>query len=274
MLIERCLDEGTIALYAQEVFGLPGRNPVHTEVMARMLRAQGEPIPAAQFLPMAARHGLIGRMDCRIFEKLLDHLARNAGPATVALNVAARTIADPEMLRRLLALLDARAGLACRLIFEMTEFGALHDWKLAQQFSGEVRRRGAHFALDNFGMLQESLMLVHALRPQYIKLSPGYSREIAGNADCRFLVASLVRIAQPLGIGIYAQAVEDEALVPRAGRARALRLPGIRFVAPGAHRLARKTGTVHVFRIQENVDCPWIPSRCQISVVSAAWFSV
>jgi diguanylate cyclase (GGDEF)-like protein len=213
-LIEGCIEKGTIALYAQEVYGLPGRQPMHTELMARMLRAQGEPIPAAQFLPMAARHGLIGRLDCLIFEKLLDYLARSPGQPMVAMNLAARTIADPDMVRRLLALLDARSALAGRLIFEMTEFGAMQDWGLAQYFSGEVRRRGARFALDNFGMLQESLMLVHALRPHYIKLSPGYTREIAGNVDCRFLVASIVRIAQPLGIGIYAQAVEDEGLVP------------------------------------------------------------
>jgi len=57
-------------------------------------------------------------------------------------------------------------------------------------------------------------MLVHALRPQYIKLSPGYSYELAGNADCRFLVASLVRIARTLDIEIYAQAIEDEGLIP------------------------------------------------------------
>lgn len=213
-LIEQCIDEGGIALFAQEVFGLPGRRPVHTEVTSRMLRAQGEPIPAAQFLPMAARHGLTGRLDHRILEKALDYLSTSAGQTMIALNLAARTIADAESTRRLLALLDGRASLAGRLIFEMTEFGALQDWELARRFSGEVRRRGARFALDNFGMLQESLMLVHALRPHYIKLSPGYSREIAGNADCRFLVASLVRIAQPLGIGIYAQAVEDETLVP------------------------------------------------------------
>ena len=57
-------------------------------------------------------------------------------------------------------------------------------------------------------------MLVHALRPHYIKLSPGYSRELAGNADCRFLVASIVKIARSLDIGIFAQAVEDGGLVP------------------------------------------------------------
>ena len=213
-LIERCIDENGIALFAQEVFGLPGRTPVHTEVMARMFGTQGEPIPAVQFLPMAARHGLIGRLDCCIFEKAFDYLSRNPGQNMIALNVAAQTIANPDLTRRLLVLLDARKALAGRLIFEMTEFGAMRDWRLTRQFSGEVRRRGARFALDNFGMLQESLMLVHALRPQYIKLSPGYSREIEGNVDCRFLVASLVRIAQPLGIGIYAQAVEDESLIP------------------------------------------------------------
>ena len=214
LLIGRCIDEDGIALFAQEVFGIPGRRPVHTEVTARMLRANGDPVPAAQFLPMAARHGLTGRLDCRVVEKLLDYLSRSPGVASAAVNVAARTIADADAVRRLLALLDARSGLAGRLTFEMTEFGVMQDWELAQRFSNEVRRRGARFALDNFGMLQESLMLVHALRPQYIKLSPGYSHELAGDADCRFLVGSIARIAQPLGIGIYAQAVEDEGLLP------------------------------------------------------------
>jgi len=128
---------------------------------------------------------------------------------------AAHTVADPEATRRILGLLEARKNLAGRLIFEMTEFGAMHEWTPAQRFSEEVRRRGARFALDNFGMLQESLMLVNALRPHYIKLSSGYSRELTRDADCRFLVGSIVKIARTLDIGIYAQAVEDEALVPQ-----------------------------------------------------------
>ncbi|MGH8765159.1 MAG: EAL domain-containing protein, partial [Burkholderiales bacterium] len=82
------------------------------------------------------------------------------------------------------------------------------------RFSEAVRRLGAGFALDNFGMRQESLMLVHALKPSYIKLSPGYTRDLPGSADCRFFVAALVRAMRPLDIGIYAQAVEDERLLP------------------------------------------------------------
>ena len=63
-------------------------------------------------------------------------------------------------------------------------------------------------------MRQESLILVHALKPRYIKLSPGYSRELAGSADCRFFIAAIVRATEPLDIGIYAQAVEDESIIP------------------------------------------------------------
>ena len=213
--IERALDGGQFALFAQNALALPGRMPAHSEVTVRMLAEHGEPIPAAQFLPMAARHGLIGRLDCVVVEKLLDYLAKSpAALPVVALNISARTIADADATRKILGLLDARKNVASRLIFEMTEFGAMQEWELAQRFSGEVRRRGARFALDNFGMLRESLMLVHALRPHYIKLSPGYSRELARSADCRFLVESIVKIARALDIGIFAQAVEDESLVP------------------------------------------------------------
>lgn len=213
-LIERAIEQDRVVLYGQSVLNLPGRAPAHTEVTARILRDEGDPLPAAQFLPMAARHGLIGRLDCRVLEKLLGYLAQDATTLKFALNVSARTITDAHAVRQLFALLDARPGLAHRLIFEMTEFGVLHELASAQRFSGELRRRGATVALDNFGMHQESLMVVHALRPAYIKLSPGYTRELRSNADCRFLVASLVRIASSLDIGIYAQAVADESLLP------------------------------------------------------------
>ena len=213
--IEHAFEQDRFVLYAQDVRALPGRAPVHAEITVRMLRERGEPVSAAQFLPMAARHGMIGRLDHHVTMKVLAHLAvRPAALPPLALNISARTIADAAARRQLLALIEARRDLALRLIIEMTEFGALQDAQLSQRFSRDIQGLGAGFALDNFGMRQESLILVHALKPRYIKLSPGYSRELAGSADCRFFVAAIVRAAQPLDIGIYAQAVEDESLLP------------------------------------------------------------
>jgi diguanylate cyclase (GGDEF)-like protein len=213
--IEQAFKDDRFVLYAQPVLGLPGRAPVHTEVTVRMLRENGEPVSAAQFLPMAARHGLISRLDEHVTAKLLDWIAAQPASARpMALNISARTIADPAASERVLGLIAARRILAPRLVIEMTEFGALQDAQLTQRFSRELQRLGAGFALDNFGMRQESLILVHALKPRYIKLSPGYTRELPGSADCRFFIEAIVRATRPLDIGIYAQAVEDDSLVP------------------------------------------------------------
>jgi diguanylate cyclase (GGDEF)-like protein len=214
MRIERAIEADHFALYAQDVLGLPGGAPVHREITLRMTE-DGEPLAAAEFLPMATRHGLVPRLDVRVLEKLFDHVGARGAPATdLALNVSARTIADRDALGRILALLDGRADLARRLVFEMTEFGAMQDQEATRRFAAELRRRGARFAMDNFGMHHDSLLLVHALAPHYIKLAPGYARELSGNQDMRFYVESIVRIARPMEVGVFAQAVEDAALVP------------------------------------------------------------
>ncbi len=213
--VDDALARSRFALYAQDVLTLPGASPAHAEITVRMLRDGGDPVLAAQFLPMAARHGQIARLDLHVAATLLENLeARDRSLPPVALNISARTISDAAARERLLQLIEARRRHAPRLIVEMTEFGALQDARLSEEFSRDLRRLGAGFALDNFGMRQESLILVHALKPQYIKLSAGYTRELAGSEDCRFFVRALVRATVPLDIGVFAQAVEDASLVP------------------------------------------------------------
>jgi EAL domain-containing protein (putative c-di-GMP-specific phosphodiesterase class I) len=157
----------------------------------------------------------MGRIDLRVAEKVLAHLAGQGAQAPrIAMNVSSRTIADAEARARLLALVESQRTLAPRLVFELSEFGALQDAERAQQFSESLRRLGAGFALDNFGMRDESRALVRRLRPSYIKLSQAYTADLSASDDCRFFVEALVRATQPLDIGIYAQAVEDESVLP------------------------------------------------------------
>ncbi len=213
--IEDALARSRFALYAQVALALPGDAPAHAEITVRMLLDDGDPVLAAQFLPMAARHGQVARLDLHVAAALLEHLeTRERSLPPFALNISARTIADAAARARLLQLLESKRALAPRLIVEMTEFGALQDARLCEEFGRELHRLGAGFALDNFGMRQESLILVHALKPQYIKLSAGYTRELVVSEDCRFLVRALVRATAPLDIGVYAQAVEDAGIVP------------------------------------------------------------
>ncbi len=212
--IEGAIETGKLALYTQTVFSLPGRAPMQSEVVTRILDDGSNPVPAAQFLPMAARHGLMPRLDCRVLEMLIARIDAGARLAPViAVNISAQTVADAASRRRLIDALRGRRDIAARLVFEMTEFGVIQAPAQSRSFAAEIRRLGAQFALDHFNLHRDSLGQLHTLLPHYIKLAPVYTNALAENQDSRFIVSSLIRIAQPLEIRIIAQAVESESLI-------------------------------------------------------------
>jgi diguanylate cyclase (GGDEF)-like protein len=212
--IAGAIDTGKLALYTQAVLSLPGRALMQSEVVTRLLDEGSSPVAAAQFLPMAARHGLMPRLDCRLLELLIARIDAGATLAPViAVNVSAQTVADATAHRRLIDALQGRRDIAARLVFEMTEFGVIRIPALSLSFATEVRRLGAQFAIDHFNLHRDSLRQLHTLLPHYIKLVPAYTNELMQNQDSRFIVSSLIRIAQPLEIGIIAQAVESESLI-------------------------------------------------------------
>jgi diguanylate cyclase (GGDEF)-like protein len=212
--IKGAIETDKLALYAQTVVSLPGRTLMQSEVVTRVLDDGSNPVSAAQFLPMAARHGLMPRLDFRVLELLIARIDAGASLAPViAVNISAQTVADTDSRRRLIDLLRHRRDIAARLVFEMTEFGVIQVPALSLSFAAEVRRLGAQFAIDHFGLHRESLRQLHQLLPHYVKLAPVYTNELAENQDSRFIVSSLIRIAQPLEIRIIAQAIESEPLI-------------------------------------------------------------
>ena len=81
-------------------------------------------------------------------------------------------------------------------------------------FAVMLRQAGARFALDNFGLHRESLQLMRALLPIYVKLSKAHTVELRDDEASRFFVASLVRLGAPLEIRVIAQGVENEDVLP------------------------------------------------------------
>jgi EAL domain-containing protein (putative c-di-GMP-specific phosphodiesterase class I) len=145
---------------------------------------------------------------------IVPALAPGVGHApVVVVNISAQTVADAASRRRLIDSLQGRGDIAARLVFEMTEFGVIQVAAQGLSFAAEVRRLGAQFAIDHFTLHRDSLRQLHHLLPHYVKLAPVYTNELKQNQDSRFIVSSLISIAQPLEIGIIAQAVESESLI-------------------------------------------------------------
>ena len=214
--IEDAIASDKLALYAQTVFSLPAGAPMQTEIFTRILDDSGNAVPAAQYLPMAARHGLMPRLDSRLLEILIARIDAGASLApAIAVNISRQTVADAGSRRRLVEFLQHRRDIAARLVFEMTEFGVTQAPALSLAFANEIRALGGQFAIDNFNLHRDSLRHLHQLLPHYIKLAPAYANELEQDLDSRFIVSSLIRITQQLEIGVIAQAVESQRMILR-----------------------------------------------------------
>lgn len=214
MIIQSALEEERWVLLAQPVVKLADRVGLHHEIVARLLDAQGNLIPAAHFLPMAQRHQFMVRIDHALISMVLELLASaDTAMGRVAVNVSAQGIADDDLLDWLGGRLRQLGPQAGRIAFELTEFACTRDKEATQRFLSLVREHGAQFGIDHFGLAPQSANVLRQFPPDYLKLDGGLVRELPHNEDSRMVLKTIVHLAHSLGAAVIAQHVEDEALV-------------------------------------------------------------
>jgi EAL domain-containing protein (putative c-di-GMP-specific phosphodiesterase class I) len=213
--IESALAEDRIALVFQRVLSIPDGDAIQAELFSQLARADGQPISAATFIPMASQYGLLPTLDRKVIARALASLAANPDlPRTISVNLSLQSLLDGAFREWLRTTLKADPAAARRLTFEMTGGAASRSAEAARDFSLELRRLGSRLALDNFEVDRNSIALVHELRLAYVKLAPVFTREISTREDVRFIVEAVLRAFRPLEVPIIAQGVEDAALLP------------------------------------------------------------
>lgn len=213
-LILDALQAERLVFLSQPVLGMKDFQQMQIEVVGRLKNSQGEMIPAGQFIPMANRHRLTPALDWAVLRKLIDSMKNNlVGNEEVAINLSIHSIHDQHMLDWLMAVLRADPALSKRLVFEFTEFGVVQDRDGIEKFVAGIRKLGAKFAVDNFGLHHSAFEYLQKLKPAYVKLSPAYISELKGNYENQFFISSVVKITHSLEIKVIALGVEDAGIL-------------------------------------------------------------
>lgn len=209
-LILDALQAERMALLAQPVMRLGEGGQLQVEVVGRLKNAEGELVPAGQFIPMANRHRLTAAIDLMILQRLFGWVASGkVSEAEVAINLSIHSIQDGALLEWLSMAMRANPALSKRLVFEFTEFGLVQDQAAVERFVAQIRRLGAEFAVDNFGLHRTAFEYLQHLKPRYVKLSPSYIRDLHNNHENQFFISSVVKITHSLEIKVVAMGVED-----------------------------------------------------------------
>jgi diguanylate cyclase (GGDEF)-like protein len=207
--IVAALNERRIFLAYEAVAASISRLPAFYECLMRVRRTDGTLLGAADVVPVAERLGLVRLVDHRVLELVVSELV--AAPTLQAsVNVSPASTTDPDWWAELGLLLRTHAGVAERLIVEITESAAIHDVDETRGFVTRVKDLGCRIAIDDFGAGYTSFRNLRKLGVDMVKIDGAFVENLLRSEDDRAFVRTLIDLARRLGLATVAEWVQDE----------------------------------------------------------------
>jgi diguanylate cyclase (GGDEF)-like protein len=207
--IVAALNERRIGLAFEPVVEAQSRKIAFYEGLMRVDRSDGSIAQANDIIPVAERLGLVRMLDYRVLELVVNELT--ASPTLVAsVNVSPASTVDPDWWTGLGTLLRTDAGVAERLIIEITETAAIQDVDDTRGFVTRVKDLGCRIAIDDFGAGHTSFRNLRKLGVDIVKIDGAFVQNIMKSSDDRAFVQTLIDLARRLGLKTVAEWVQDE----------------------------------------------------------------
>jgi diguanylate cyclase (GGDEF)-like protein len=207
--IVAALNERRIFLAYEPVVTARGRQPAFYECLMRVHRSDGTLAGANEIVPVAERLGLVRLLDHRVLELVIEDMA--AAPSVRAsVNASPGSTTDPDWWAGLDSLLRAHAGIAERLIIEITESAAISDVDYTRGFVARAKDLGCRIAIDDFGAGFTSFRNLRKLGVDMVKIDGAFVQNMLRSDDDRAFVRTLVELGKRLSLLTVAEWVPDE----------------------------------------------------------------
>lgn len=208
------LDHEGFLLHYQPVISLQGDTGAVYEAFLRLKGADGELIKPLNFLQIAEEHGLLWEIDRYVVGRaiaVIGERIRANKPTTLLVKVSQASLVDDSLPRYIGEQLLAHGVPGEYLIVQLAEAKVFTHLKAAQDFAAAIARLDCRVALENFGAGLDSFQLLAHLKPNMLKIDPGFTDELPGNADNQERVREIAGKARELGIQTMADLVSDAA---------------------------------------------------------------
>jgi diguanylate cyclase (GGDEF)-like protein/PAS domain S-box-containing protein len=222
--LARARDESRFELFYQPIVPIGDRphEREHFELMLRLRDESGTIVTPAEFIPAAERYNIMPSIDRWVVRQALDRVVHRiesgVKPFTVAVNLSGTSLNDERFLEFLIAELSAGQLAAGAMCFEITETAAIENLSNVVYFMRELKNRGCHFALDDFGSGLSSFMYLKTLPVDYLKIDGQFVENVTRDPVDRSMVAAISQVGNAMGIQTIAERVESPEVLAELGR--------------------------------------------------------
>ncbi|RJT35226.1 EAL domain-containing protein [Mesorhizobium waimense] len=178
------------------------------EALIRWQHPQRGEVSPAVFIPVAEDSGAILQIGEWVLATACEEAARWKNPLTVAVNVSAVQLHNPNFSRKVHEVL-LRSGLAPgRLELEITETALVKDMPRALATLRQVKALGVRVAMDDFGTGYSSLSNLRAFPFDKIKIDGSFIKSVDRNGQVAAIVRAVLGLGRGLGLPVLAEGVE------------------------------------------------------------------
>jgi diguanylate cyclase (GGDEF)-like protein len=211
--IRDALTQNRLRLATQPIRSLADGGIERYELFLRMTGDSGELLPAASFIEVAERSGMVQELDRWVVARALEMMAereRAGNPVSLHMNLSGASLTDLSVLEFIERRLDEGEADPSRCTFEITQTARVEDYETAGAFADRLTEFGCEVAIDDYGAGFSPFAYLKKVPFDVIKIDGTFIREMARNDADQLVVKAIVEIARGLGKRTIAELVEDE----------------------------------------------------------------
>jgi EAL domain-containing protein (putative c-di-GMP-specific phosphodiesterase class I) len=205
------LERGELEIHYQPIVGVPDRHVRGFEALIRWRHPKRGWIPPGQFIALAEKSGLIGRIGEWVLRGAIRQAAiwRRIDPTlTMSVNVSALQLTGGSLCVALAGLLDQEKLPPSALCVEITE-SALMDKNAVRELHN-FRALGVTVSIDDFGTGYSCLSYLRELPVDQMKIDMSFVAPLGSSRRAEDLFRGIVGLAHTLGIATVAEGCETE----------------------------------------------------------------
>ena len=220
--LRRAIQRGELELHYQPVIKLGDGSIVALEALLRWRHPERGLVGPVGFIPVAEESRLIVPIGRWVIEQACrqaaawQQLQPDSAPISIAVNLSARQIADPDLLSHIEGSVRANRIDPSSLWLELTETTLLDDTEFVERTLESLKGLGVRLVLDDFGVGFSSLGHLKRLPLSMIKLDRSFVENLAEGSHDAAIVRAVNEMADTIGIGVIAEGVETEQQVRMA----------------------------------------------------------
>jgi EAL domain-containing protein (putative c-di-GMP-specific phosphodiesterase class I) len=212
--LRAALQNGGIEVHVQPKARLSSGDVVSVEALVRWDHPELGDVSPVEFIPLAERTGLIGKLTSLVLDTTLAACAgwRAAGhDLGVAVNLSTWSLHDADLVEEVARLLRRHGVAADRLTLEVTEGSVMADPSRSVALLHQLRDLGVRLSVDDFGTGYSSLSYLKRLPVQEVKIDRSFVSGLREQGEDVAIVRAIIDLGRHLGLEVVAEGVEDQA---------------------------------------------------------------